>query len=246
MKTPSTTTPSEPGDVEAELGNVDPVTEETSGELTLEEPTSAVTADLSVDEAKAEAAPQSSPVPLAKQDCGQLETQQSMNQCAADNYKIADNQLNQVYQQVRSGLSAVGQEQLTDAEEQWITFRDAQCGFESNYFEGGSMAALIKASCMEQITDNRVAELQQPIQPGMSFASADEQLNRIYQSVQSIANETESEALTDVQLSWLDYRDAHCEYEANLPSGTDIETCLAAITETRVWQLQALRDGWSL
>ena len=36
------------------------------------------------------------------------------------------------------------------------------------------------------------------------------------------------------------------EYEANLSAGADKNVCLAAITETRVWQLQSLQDTLAL
>ncbi|MEO1182669.1 MAG: lysozyme inhibitor LprI family protein [Cyanobacteria bacterium J06636_28] len=191
-------------------------------------------------------APRPSPVALAKQDCGQLATQLDMNQCAAENYSISDKALNQVYQEVMQDLDAGAKAQLTTAEERWIIFRDAECKFETARFEGGSIAPLIQASCMERITDNRIAELRQAVQPESSYAEADAQLNEVYQAVQALATDVQGEALTDVQLTWLDYRDAHCEFEANRSSETDLQACLAAITETRVWQLQTLQDDWSL
>ncbi|MFG6098738.1 lysozyme inhibitor LprI family protein [Leptothoe sp. ISB3NOV94-8A] len=190
--------------------------------------------------------PAASPVALAKQDCGQLATQQEMNQCAAENYAVSDKALNDVYQEVKQGLNEASKDLLTRAEERWLVFRDAECTFESDRFAGGSIAPLIQASCMEQITDNRIAELRQTITAETDFAAADAELNEVYQAVQALADGDAGEALTDVQLSWLDYRDAHCEYEANLPSAGDVKACLAAITETRVWQLEALQEEWSL
>ena len=191
-------------------------------------------------------APRPSPVALAKQDCGQLATQLDMNQCAAENYGISDKALNQVYQEVMQGLDADAKAQLTTAEERWIVFRDAECKFETDRFAGGSIVPLIQASCMERITDNRIAELRQAVQPESGYAEADAQLNEVYQAVQALATDAQGDALTDVQLTWLDYRDAHCEFEANRSSATDVQACLTAITETRVWQLQALQDDWSL
>ena len=190
--------------------------------------------------------PRLDPVPLAKKDCGQMATQTDMNQCAAENYSISDKALNQVYQNVRQGLSDSAKAKLTTAEERWIVFRDAQCTFESDRVEGGSLAPLIQASCMEQITDNRIAELQQSDQTQLSYTDVDAQLNKVYQSIQALVGDAQGEALTDVQLSWLDYRDAHCEYEASLQGGSDQNTCLATITETRMWQLQALEGELSL
>ncbi|MEO0396823.1 MAG: lysozyme inhibitor LprI family protein [Cyanobacteria bacterium P01_A01_bin.137] len=191
-------------------------------------------------------APRPSPVALAKQDCGQLATQLDMNQCAAENYSISDKALNQVYQEVIQDLDAGAKAQLTTAEERWIVFRDAECKFEADRFAGGSIVPLIQASCMERITDNRIAELRQAVRPESSYAEADAQLNEVYQAVQALATDAQGEALTDVQLTWLDYRDAHCEFEANRSSTTDVQACLTAVTETRVWQLQALQDDWSL
>ncbi|MEO0542096.1 MAG: lysozyme inhibitor LprI family protein [Cyanobacteria bacterium P01_A01_bin.105] len=191
-------------------------------------------------------APRSSPVALAKQDCGQLATQLDMNQCAAENYSISDKALNRVYQEVRQGLGEAATARLTTAEERWIVFREAHCNFESDRFEGGSIAPLIQASCMEQITDNRIAELQQTDQTEASLADVDGQLNEVYQAVQALASDEQGEALTDVQLIWLDYRDAHCEFEANLSAAANVTDCLASVTETRVWQLDALRDEWAL
>ncbi|MEM7065091.1 MAG: lysozyme inhibitor LprI family protein [Cyanobacteria bacterium P01_B01_bin.77] len=188
----------------------------------------------------------SAPVALAKKDCEQMVTQIDMNQCAAENYSLSDKQLNQVYREVLQTLDTAAKARLTKAEERWIVFRDAQCGFESDRFRDGSIAPLIQASCMEQITDNRIAELQQATQAESAYAEVDAQLNQVYQAVQAQLGEAEGEALTDVQLSWLDYRDAHCEFEANLASGTDENACLAATTETRVWQLQALQDTLAL
>ena len=195
---------------------------------------------------EAAAPPAASPVALAKQDCGQLATQQEMNQCAAENYAVSDQALNDVYQEVKQGLNGTSKDLLTRAEERWLVFRDAECTFESDRFEGGSIAPLIQASCMEQITDNRIAELRQTVTAETDFAAADAELNEVYQAVQALADGDVGEALTDVQLTWLDYRDAHCEYEVNLPSAGDVKACLAAITETRVWQLEALQAEWSL
>lgn len=193
---------------------------------------------------KSSPAPSSAPVAVAKRDCGQMETQTDMNQCAADNYTISDKALNQVYQDVRQDLGDTAKARLTTAEERWIVFRDAQCAFERSRVEGGSMAPLIQASCMEQITDNRIAELQQTDRTELSYQAADAQLNQVYQEIRALISDAQKETLTDVQLSWLDYRDAHCEYETAL--SIDQNECLASIIETRVWQLEALRNELAL
>lgn len=237
------TAPEESTDATSETTEVAPQTADSTDSQTAED---AATPPEASAPTAAEPSPRPSPVALDKRDCGQLTTQQEMNQCAAENYAISDKALNQVYQEVRQGLGEQAKAQLTNAEERWIVFRDAQCTFESDRYEGGSIAPLIQATCMEQITDNRIAELRQTVKAETSFAEADARLNEVYQDVQALASEAAGEALIDVQLSWLDYRDAHCEYEADLPEAPDVKDCLAAITETRVWQLEALEEEWSL
>ncbi|NEQ50226.1 MAG: DUF1311 domain-containing protein [Leptolyngbya sp. SIO3F4] len=221
-----------------------PVTEENPTSETV--PETQIQTPVSKPAASTEPVTRPAPVALAKKDCGQMVTQLDMNQCAAENYQISDKALNQVYQDVRQELSDTAKSQLMTAEERWLVFRDAQCTFESDRFEGGSIAPLIQASCMEQITDNRIAELKQSDQTELSYADADAQLNAVYQELQVLVSGSEGDALTDVQLSWLDYRDAHCEYEVNLPTASDKNACLAAVTETRVWQLQTLKDELAL
>ncbi|MGD1853322.1 MAG: lysozyme inhibitor LprI family protein [Leptolyngbyaceae cyanobacterium] len=221
---------------------------ETDPETDVEQPAAETTPETPRSEPAdtAEETTRPAPVALTKQDCGQMATQLEMNQCAAENYSISDKALNQIYQDVRQSLNDTAKAQLTTAEERWIVFRDAQCTFESDRYEGGSIAPLIQASCMEQITDNRIAALEQSDQTQLSYADADAQLNDVYQQIQALLDESRAETLTDVQLSWLDYRDAHCDYEASLPAGPARNTCLAELTETRVWQLEALQDELSL
>ncbi|WP_161635001.1 lysozyme inhibitor LprI family protein [Leptolyngbya sp. Heron Island J] len=247
-QSPSVTAPEESAGTTPESTEVAPPETDAPESQATETPRTPSSASPSGTETPSASQPssRSSPVALAKKDCGQLTTQQEMNQCAAENYAISDKALNQVYQEVRQGLDDAAKARLTAAEERWIVFRDAQCTFESDRFEGGSMAPLIQATCMEQITDNRIAELQQTVKTEIGLADIDAQLNEVYQNVQSLASEATGEALVDVQLSWLDYRDAHCEYEANLPAAPDVKACLAVTTETRVWQLEALEEEWSL
>lgn len=188
-----------------------------------------------------------SPVSLEKEDCGQYETQQDMNQCAARNYEISDGELNQLYQKLNDSLSSSGQDSLTAVEEQWIGFRDGQCQLESQRYAGGSIAPLIRSSCLERITDDRIATLAQTHQTDQSYAAIDARLNQVYQDLRQTMDAADQEALTEVQLDWLAYRDAHCEFEVQFATDDVSEdSCLADVTEIRVWQLESLQESWSL
>lgn len=87
-----------------------------------------------------------------------------MNQCAASGYQAADAELNRVYQQLRRQLDPASQNKLMVAEQKWIEFRDANCAFESDRYAGGSIQPLIHSSCMQQMTQERTAQLQRQLQ----------------------------------------------------------------------------------
>ncbi|MEO0457332.1 MAG: lysozyme inhibitor LprI family protein [Cyanobacteria bacterium P01_A01_bin.114] len=187
------------------------------------------------------------PVTLQKQDCGLAETQQAMNQCAQQNYQQSDDALNEMYTSLKDSLDSVAADNLVTAEKAWLDFRDGNCDFERGQFEGGSLAPLIYASCLEQLTDERIAELQQPAMPETAYEQVDQQLNQVYQALQSTLDEPTQAQLTEVQQDWLSYRDANCTFEVNYADVVISETqCLARMTENRVYQLQAQLERWSL
>ena len=170
--------------------------------------------------------------------CDALETQSELNICARERYLQADEQLNLVYQALKRDLPDSSQQALTSAETAWIEFRDRNCTFAKNQFEGGSIAPLIYNSCLETHTNDRVAELQQPLSPQTSYPAADAQLNDTYQALLAVLSEPEIEDITDIQLAWIEYRDRNCTFEV-LHSADVIEEsqCLARMSEVRTAQL---------
>ncbi|MEO1404355.1 MAG: lysozyme inhibitor LprI family protein [Cyanobacteria bacterium J06635_1] len=188
-----------------------------------------------------------SPVMPQKQDCGLAETQQAMNQCAQQNYQQSDQALNVMYNSLKDSLDGVAADNLVTAEKAWLEFRDGNCDFERSQFEGGSMAPLIYASCLEQLTDERIEELQQPAMPETAYTQVDQQLNQVYQALKGTLDEPTQTQLTEIQQNWLTYRDTNCNFEVNYADVVISETqCLARMTEIRVYQLQAQLDRWSL
>jgi uncharacterized protein YecT (DUF1311 family) len=189
------------------------------------------------------------PVAAQKVDCSGAVTQQEMNQCAQENYQTSDEILNQVYQNVQSALtSTAAKESLTSVEQAWIDFRDHNCiTFEQLQVQGGSIAPLILNSCLEQLTDERIDELQAPDIPDVSFEAADQDLNDSYQKLQSLLDDQAKTALITAQRSWLVYRDRNCAFEANHSNTVISETqCLARMTQIRTYQLQNQVEKWSL
>lgn len=93
-------------------------------------------------------------------DCGAAVTQQDMNFCAAEEYRAADADLNAVWRRTVTWAEGAGlEEDLRAAQRAWIAFRDAACGVEAAVYAGGSMAPLVKATCLTRLTRARTADL---------------------------------------------------------------------------------------
>jgi uncharacterized protein YecT (DUF1311 family) len=93
--------------------------------------------------------------------CRDPQSQAEMNMCAAKRFKAADAELNRVYNRLVSMLGGNSDNlaRLKAAEVSWLKYRDDNCDYEADFFEGGSMRPLIYSSCLERMTKSRTAEL---------------------------------------------------------------------------------------
>lgn len=91
-------------------------------------------------------------------DCANAITQGEMNQCAAQEYKAADKELNDLYKQITARLKddPKAKQLLVKAQRAWIGFRDAECEFSASGVEGGSVYPLIHTDCITAQTKARV------------------------------------------------------------------------------------------
>jgi uncharacterized protein YecT (DUF1311 family) len=80
-------------------------------------------------------------------------TQMEMNQCAANDYRSADRDLNAFYSKLEKS------KELVSAERAWITYRDAECAYQVKAVEGGSMAPMVQALCLADLTKQRLKQL---------------------------------------------------------------------------------------
>jgi uncharacterized protein YecT (DUF1311 family) len=103
------------------------------------------------------------PLTHAAVNCANASDQATMNQCAGQDYKAADKELNRVYQQITGRLknNSDGKKLLVSAQRAWIGFRDAQCKFSASGVAGGSVYPLIYSNCMTSVTKVRVEALKQ-------------------------------------------------------------------------------------
>lgn len=186
-------------------------------------------------------APEPRPVPPLPAECTNPQTQTAMNTCAQAEYDQADAKLNNAYQEVKASVGAQKADQLIAAEQAWLTFRDAYCDFVQAQYAGGSIQPTVYYGCLTQLTTDRTAELQRTKGAAASYEAADQELNTVYQNLQDYLSPAEQDQLTDAQVAWLDYRDAHCAFESG-----DTNACLAQVTETRVQQLRQQLDTRSM
>lgn len=170
-----------------------------------------------------------SPLPT---ECAAPQTQTDMNLCAQAEYEQAAAKLNTAIESVQTSVAG---------QKEWTTYRDNYCDFVQSQFKGGSIQPMIYSGCLTQLTSDRTAELEKTTQASASYSAADQELNEVYQDLQGYLAPEAQELLTDAQLAWIDYRDAHC----TAISG-DTDACLARITEAQVKQLREQLDVRSL
>lgn len=91
-------------------------------------------------------------------DCANASDQATMNQCAAQEHKAADKELNALYQLITARLKSNpdSKKLLVGAQRAWIGFRDAECKFASSAVSGGSVYPLIYSNCVTELTKARV------------------------------------------------------------------------------------------
>ena len=96
----------------------------------------------------------------AKDACDSAVSQNEMSRCAEDALGRADKVLNKVYQDTMRGLDDHGRDLLKTSERAWVAFRDAECIYQSESNEGGSIYPMVYAGCQTDLTKARIKQLQ--------------------------------------------------------------------------------------
>jgi uncharacterized protein YecT (DUF1311 family) len=98
---------------------------------------------------------------FAEPGCNNPQTQAQMNYCASQSAQVSDKKLNQVYRKLQSSLNNTQQKRrLTNAQIAWLKFRDTHCAFEKGSYSGGSIAPTIYYSCLSDVSEQRIKQLQ--------------------------------------------------------------------------------------
>lgn len=94
-------------------------------------------------------------------DCNNAQTQLDMNQCASTEYKKADKELNDTYQQVLKATSGEQTNLLKKAQGKWNEYRDADCKFQTYSHRDGSINSMNVSHCLTSKTEQRTKELKE-------------------------------------------------------------------------------------
>ena len=87
-------------------------------------------------------------------------TQIELNECADADFRTADAKLNAAYRAITRRLTDdPARRSLVEAQRAWIRFRDAECAFDTNIYEGGSIRPLMFSVCLKRVTEQRTADL---------------------------------------------------------------------------------------
>ncbi len=102
-------------------------------------------------------------------DCSDPATQSDMTECAAQDWKTADADLNAAYaeamdimQSIDSNLDpdlAGAEDALRAAQRAWLTYRDTACTSEGFKWRGGSAEPMVVLSCKARLTEQRTEDL---------------------------------------------------------------------------------------
>lgn len=101
------------------------------------------------------------PTPVADCHSGAYITQADLNDCSHKVYLIVDRDLNLLYKKVQSSQDVKSRQRFQAAQLAWIKFRDLQCAYAKSRYEGGSIAPLIYAQCLTDLTQLRNRYLRQ-------------------------------------------------------------------------------------
>lgn len=91
--------------------------------------------------------------------CDQAATQTEMNTCSAEQYQLADQQLNATWQKVNAMADSNQKNLLKKAQNAWISLRDADCALLASGSEGGSVQPMVRNQCLTDKTRDRDAFL---------------------------------------------------------------------------------------
>lgn len=96
--------------------------------------------------------------PAQAADCANASDQATMTECANTAFKKSDAELNTLYKEIEQRLkdNADARKLLITAQRNWVSFRDAECGFATSNVAGGTLYPMVHALCADGLTQARI------------------------------------------------------------------------------------------
>lgn len=91
--------------------------------------------------------------------CENPQTQAELNECAAHQFREAEEDLAQIYNEIASSLSAETLQSLEAEQNAWFRFRETHCDSLTSPYQEGSIYPLMLYNCLREMTENRIREL---------------------------------------------------------------------------------------
>lgn len=92
--------------------------------------------------------------------CQNTSSRHYIIECLYKEAKESDRRLNEAYQQVSSSLNAKERSELIKVQNTWIKYRDETCEPFRNHFKYGRESVIQYWGCIERLTKQRTAELE--------------------------------------------------------------------------------------
>ena len=83
-----------------------------------------------------------------------------LNMCTAQEYKKADQKLNKLYQAYTAKLSRAERKQFTAIQKSWVNYKDKDCQYTAQGYNGGSIYPTILNTCLTEKTEDRIDDLE--------------------------------------------------------------------------------------
>ncbi|ELS30907.1 MULTISPECIES: lysozyme inhibitor LprI family protein [Pseudanabaena] len=161
------------------------------------------------------------------------DTQMALNICASRWAKTADFLRSLIYEEVYRQIPEARQSQLKAIEQTWTSYRDTHCRESSAPFKGGSIYPLIYSSCLPNVTNDRIADLQGK---SNSQLKPDETAQRLAK-ILSQGNLKDSSS----QKLWQIYQAQHCQFDSlRFTESSSVKQCRDRLAESRLLQLEAM------
>ena len=97
-------------------------------------------------------------------DCENAMTTIDMQECAQQEYQIADKRLNVAYKKLMESLDETAKVKLVNAQKKWIGFRDSEAEFIADIFRDGTAQGLLYSNAKTELTQHRTKVLEQHFQ----------------------------------------------------------------------------------